>query len=311
MKKNYKTQILLLCLVSTIAFSQQTVLIDFGDPTITAPAASYNNATSTLVGVDVIALINDGGTASTFTYQITDKFHTLTNNSGTTSPTGSAAIFDTAATRDNFFGNDVLFGGEIEPEGIFTLTGLDNAKYYSFEVFASRMGVSDNRETLYTIVGANTVSGSLDPVENTSNTVLINNVQPSGGVITFTVSKGTLNDNPTGFFYIGALKMEETTTTLAINDFIIENGGLSLYPNPVENVLNINYILKSASKTFISIYDITGKLIYNANIGLNQSGTYNFKWDRLDNNGSKPASGIYLLEVKTETNIISKKFILK
>ncbi len=311
MKKNYKTQILLFSLVSAMAFSQQTVLIDFGDAAFSAPSASYNTPTSPLVGVDVIALINDAGYPSGFTYEIIDKFHTLINTVGTTSPTGNAVIFDVAATRDNFFGNDIIFSGQIEPTGAFTLTGLDDAKFYSFEVFASRMGVSDNREALYTLVGANTVSGSLDSANNETNTVLIYNVQPTGGVITFTVSKGTLNDNSTGFFYIGALKMLETTSTLAVNDFIIENGGLSLYPNPVENVLNINYILKSASKTFISIYDITGKLVYNAYNGLNQPGTYIFKWDRLDNNGSKSASGIYILEVKTETNTVSKKFILK
>ncbi|MBN4070843.1 T9SS type A sorting domain-containing protein, partial [Olleya sp. AH-315-F22] len=278
MKKNYLNQILLMCFVSTMAYSQQTVLIDFSDVVAAAPAGSYNTAISSLVGVDVIALINDTGASSGFTYQITDKFHTLSNNQGTAAPTGDAAIFDVAATRDNFFANDVLFSGETEPTGAFTITGLDDAKFYSFEVFASRLtGGGDNREALYTIVGANTVSGSLDPVDNTSNTVLINNVQSTGGVITFTVSKGTNNTNSTGFFYIGVLKMLETTTTLAINDFIIENGGLSLYPNPVENVLNIKYILKSTSKTSISIYDITGKLVYNANNGLNQPGTYNFK----------------------------------
>jgi hypothetical protein len=311
MKKNYKIQILLLCLVSAISFSQQTVLIDFGDPTSMAPAGSYNNATDPSDIVGTIALINDTGASSGFTYQLTDKFHSLVNNNGTTAPTGSAAIFDAEATRDNFFGNDVLFSGETEPAGAFTLTGLDNAKFYSFEVFASRTGVADNREALYTIVGANTVSGSLDAANNTSNTVLINNVQPSGGAITFTVEGGVNNTNSTGFFYIGAVKMLETDTTLAVDDLIIENKGLLLYPNPVETVLNINYILKSASKTSISIYDITGRLIFNADNGLNQPGTYNFKWDRLNNNGEKPSSGMYILEMKTETNTISKKFILK
>ena len=309
MKTNYKNLFLLLCFVSTMAYSQQTVFIDFGSAA-TETAGNYNNATDVSSnGTPIADLINDTGASTGFGYNLNDGFIDR-NTTGSTSPTGDAATFDAEATRDSFFGS-IGHAGVNDPNGGFTLTGLDNNKYYSFEVFAARLGVGDVREALYTVTGSTTATGTLNSSNNETNTVMINDVQPTGGQITFDATHGAGNTNGAKYFYLGAVKMQETTNPLAVDDFIIDNGGLSVYPNPVEDVLNINYVLKNASKTSITIYDVTRRLIFSADNGLNQPGTYNFKWNRINNEGSRAASGIYLLKMETETSIMTKKIILK
>lgn len=309
MKTNYFYFILLLSLVSTMSYSQQTIFFDFG-PTGTPTSGNYNNASGVSPTATPIAnLINSTGASTGFGYDLNDDFIDR-NTTGSTAPTGSAAIFDVEATRDSFFGSS-NHGGKDNQSGGFLLTGLDNTKYYSFEVFSSRAGVTDVREALYTVVGSNTVTGSLNASNNDTNTVLINNVQPTSGTITFTATPGAGNTSGVKYFYMGAIKMEETSTALSTESFIAENGGLFVYPNPVENVLNISYTLNNSSKTSIAIYDITGKLVFNKDNGINQAGSYNFKWGRTDNNGANIAAGVYIFQMRTETNKISKRIVLK
>jgi len=309
MKTNYKNLFLSLCFVSTMAYSQQTVFIDFGS-SATETMGNYNNATDvSSSGTPITDLINDTGAATGFGYDLYDGFIDR-NTTGSMAPTGDAAEFDAEATRDSFFGS-IGHGGVNDPNGGFTLTGLDDTKYYSFEVFAARLGVGDVREALYTVTGSTTATGTLNSSNNEMNTLMINDVQPTGGQITFDATHGAGNTNGAKYFYLGAVKIQETITPLAVDDFILDNGGLTVHPNPVEDVLNINYVLKNASKTSITIYDVNGRLVFNADNGLNQSGTYNFKWNRTDNNGSLVASGFYLLKMQTEAGILTKKIILK
>jgi hypothetical protein len=303
MKTNYKKLLLILLLVGPMVFSQQTVvLIDFGSlGAIPATNLNYNTVESTEVDTEIANLIDNTGTSTGFVYKVTDRFNGL-NVFGTQTPSGDAV--------DSYYGDTGNFGG-IEPTGAFTLSGLDNSKFYSFEVFASRMSVSDNRETLYTITGSTTATGTLNAGNNEANTVLINNIQPSGGVITFKAEEGPNNNNSLGFYYLGALKMTETDQVLAIEEAILEANGLNVYPNPVGDELNIDYKLSNESVSEISVFDITGRLVYNAKNSKNQVGTYSFKWSRLDNNGGRLAAGTYFLKLQTETKAFSKKLILK
>jgi len=318
MKNNYKLFIMLL-LATTISFAQQTLLLDLGDEYVGKHApGNWNNMTSGVYGTQpgdhaIADMVNDAGTNTGFSFAITGAFQYFGGygNLVTDTPmTGAAAAFPTEAVRDYFFTKS-----DEDANGEITFSNLDNAKFYYFEIFASRKS-AQNRETQYTITGTETQTIYLNPGGaggsadgNISNTVISVGIQPQGGNITIGVTNGP--NSASIYSYINCLKMVETTTTASLEDEVLANGGLQLYPNPVEDVLNINYTLTDSTESSILIYDITGRLIYNVTNALNQTGTYSYKWNRLDNSGKSVSAGMYLLSLKTNTKTVTKKLILK
>jgi len=173
------------------------------------PGPSIGNAIDTSGGFTGISLSESG-------------FNTGDNQSGTTTPTGAASLFDSQATRDSLFGHTVVFNGQGPLlMGTLTISGLNPSAIYDFVFFASRTGVTDNREALYTVIGANTLSSVLDAANNTANVATILGISPTGaGGITVQVSPGPNNNNSSGFFYLGAMEMtqvpEPSTTVLSL-----------------------------------------------------------------------------------------------
>ncbi|MCK7590678.1 T9SS type A sorting domain-containing protein [Subsaxibacter sp. CAU 1640] len=205
----------LLLITSFIGYSQEYSYIDFGNSG-TVTSGNWNNLVVSTQNQDglTLNLIDSNGNTTGAVLTLTDSFDHI-NANGTTSPNG-ALPFPSSATRDSFFGaTDAGFNGNVNPTGGFTLSGLDPTKYYSFSVFSSRTGVSDNRETLYTVVGSTTASQALNPSNNTSNTADILNIQPNAsGEITLTAQPGPNNNNGFGFYYLGALQLIKSDTPI-------------------------------------------------------------------------------------------------
>jgi len=311
MKNNYIKLVAVFLLSTTISFAQKTVIIDFGDPQASwqAPGTSnYNNMSeyAATVGSNGIAdMVDNTGAATGFAFSITGNFEYF-NTSGTQAPVGDAAMFDTMATRDSYFTSDS------NPNGIIKISGLDNAKYYSFEIFAGRK-TTQNRESKFTITGSNTEIGYLNPGGatadgNNSNIVIIRNVQPSSGEITIGLGKGT--NNVSQWSYMNVLNMIETAT-LSVADEILTKNNISVFPNPVKETLSINYILHQENKTSVSIFDITGRLIFSDKNGSNQAGTYSYTWNRRNNQGGKVATGLYFLEFKIGSKKLTRKIVVE
>lgn len=57
----------------------------------------------------------------------------------------------------------------------------------------------------------------------------------------------------------GLLQVE--SSTLGLPEILISNQELSVFPNPVENILNIKPYFKSAGELLIQLFDIQGKRI--------------------------------------------------
>ncbi|MBO3097778.1 T9SS type A sorting domain-containing protein [Gelidibacter pelagius] len=225
-----KQLLFLLMLMTSISFAQQYAFIDFGHGNTTT-SGNWNNVVTTMqnqTGV-IVNLIDSNGAATGVTLELTDAFDAI-NTNGTTSP-NSALPFPASATRDSFFGaTSAAFNGNITLTGGFTLTGLDPSKYYSFSVFSSRTGVSDNRETLYTVTGATIAAEGLNASNNTANTADILNIQSTAsGDITFEAKPGPNNNNSFGFFYIGALQLIISDTP--IGDTTPDPALTLTYPN--------------------------------------------------------------------------------
>lgn len=188
--------------------AEQTILFDFGDIG-QQTAGNYNNITH-LQG-PIGNAIDSAGIGTGISLTVTDAFWPGSNTSGTTSPSGDAAIFDPQATRDNLFGSVVDFGGFTEPTGGFTLGGLSTAPgvSYTFTFFAARLGVSDNRETAYAVVGANSNIAYLNASNNQTEVAIVSDIDAdTNGEIVVTVSPGPNNNNSSGFYYLGAMKID-------------------------------------------------------------------------------------------------------
>ncbi len=179
-----------------------TVLIDFGN--VPTPGG-WNNVSDPIAGT-IPDMINSVGLNSGISIEVDDRFNNI-NTNGTTTPKPGIP-FPGTATGDSFFGNTATFGGQIQETGGIRLSGLDPAIGYSFLITASRMGVADNRETQYTLIGQDSMITALNSSNNDSLVATITDLFPdSNGVIRLIAEPGPNNTNGTGFYYLGALRM--------------------------------------------------------------------------------------------------------
>ena len=93
-----------------------------------------------------------------------------------------------------------------------------------------------------------------------------------------------------------------------ISDEYQSIGIISIYPNPVTDITNINLTVKSEDKTTVSIYNLKGQQIIGWEVV--SKGNHNLIWNGKDKQGKPVANGIYLLNVKTPQNTITRKISL-
>lgn len=227
------------------------ILIDFGSAT-NSTGGNWNNITDHQAAN--VELIDNLGTKTGIVLKVTDPFFNGYNTGGTTAATGDvAAVFPSTATSDNFFGHGNAWGSTAaNPEGVFTLSGLDKTKLYSFSIFASRVA-SDNRETLFTISGNKTKTATLNAAVNVSELAKVDSLFPDNdGIITVKCQAGPNNSTAEKFFYIGAMKIEQfSTNTGTVN---VSESTLSVYYS--------NRLLKISDYTgIVKVYSVTGGLI--------------------------------------------------
>jgi|GEM_PF-1648334 len=79
---------------------------------------------------------------------------------------------------------------------------------------------------------------------------------------------------------------------------------LSAFPNPFNNVLNIEIPSMGGGESEIKIYDITGRLIRILNAKEGKT-----TWDAVDDSGQKASSGIYFIRVETPQRQLSTKIL--
>ncbi len=131
------------------------------------------------------------------------------NIAGTTAST----ILPANATSDSLIGNTEDFRGLSNIFPSFKLTGLDPASTYAFTFYASRMGVTNNRETGYTVTGATSGFAALNPANNVDGTVTVTNIVPTAaGVITISVAPTSNNNDANHFTYLGAMRVQSSPT---------------------------------------------------------------------------------------------------
>jgi len=83
---------------------------------------------------------------------------------------------------------------------------------------------------------------------------------------------------------------------------------LTAYPNPFNPSTTIQYQIPELNKVHIEIFDLLGKRIWFRNIGEQQAGEYEIRWNGTNQNGVNVSSGIYLLRI--ESGILSQNYKL-
>ena len=306
MKKITKSLIVLTFAIITASVnSQQVFLFDLNHNNSDAnrTEGNWNNHLASAMTTDLDNFINDEGVASSYKFAVTDDF-VAANNNGTTTPDPELP-FPASATMDSYY----VQNGSNET-GAFTFSGLNTAMYYQFEIFASRTGVSDNRQAEYTATGSNTGIAYLDGANNTANTTTITNIQPdAAGNIVLSLKKGPENTNSAGFCYIGVIKMTETIE-LSTSEMSIKTS-ISISPNPITDTFSVRFKMDSAQKVSVAMYDLKGKLVTTLFENEVADGEFNQTWRRDVGAIKSIAAGIYVLEVKTGGKRASKKLIFR
>jgi len=112
-----------------------------------------------------------------------------------------------------------------------------------------------------------------------------------------------------GAFVISEPNVKKSTMTIQENITsgidIYSNNKLSLYPNPVKDILNINYQLMAKAQVEINIYGIDGSKVGTIFQNEQNQGNYTQTLDV-----SNYTKGMYLLEMKQNNQKTVKKIII-
>ena len=115
---------------------------------------------------------------------------------------------DVSKTQLYGYSQGDYYGQHQKPEGVFYFHHLNKALAYDFSFYASRIGLADNCETQFKLVGKDSLMVTLDASGNVDKTVTIPYMfADNDGIITLKVSAGPGNSNPYKLYYINALRI--------------------------------------------------------------------------------------------------------
>ena len=78
-------------------------------------------------------------------------------------------------------------------------------------------------------------------------------------------------------------------------------------PNPITN---INIQTAVLSNLEILVYDVSGRLVKTIINEIKKPNLYSFQWNGLNNKGDLVSTGIYFIQIRSGTNMITQKVAL-
>ncbi len=142
------------------------------------------------------------------------------------------------------------------------------------------------------------VDNIVDPIEVVEYKGPATGVAGAGKYTIRVTHKGTLANGSQKF----SLIVYGMDGTVSVKKEFFDN--LSVYPNPVTNILNISADLVSIADATVELYDVTGKLVYK-----NAELFYNTNSATIDISTLQP--GVYMLKLQTDNTVQTVKIIKK
>jgi len=84
----------------------------------------------------------------------------------------------------------------------------------------------------------------------------------------------------------------------------------SIFPNPTNNMLNINYSVENTTKVNISVFDSYGRQVATLLSKQVLLGSHTVQWNLIGSNGVKVLKGLYIIKLKINDVVVSKKVVV-
>lgn len=186
-------------------FGAATTPVGFGPPP-DDPVNYWNNvgAIGTATNGELQNLVTVLNERTAMGFSVVSRFNGV-NEAGTVAST----IYPLNATRDSLYGNTEAFNNLSNIFPSFKLTGLNTQSTVSLSFYASRGGATDNRETGYTVQGANSGFAALNVANNVDGVAVVTDIVPNdAGEITVSLAPTENNNNANHFTYLGVMKVD-------------------------------------------------------------------------------------------------------
>lgn len=191
------------------AVKAQTVRTVYIDASENNGPAGWNNLAFNALGAS--RLLNDSMTNATGIRATVAVRLNGANTNGSTSPSGDAAEFAPAGGNSSYGHTTVWSGTDPILYGEVVFSNMNPTVAYDFTFYGSRMSITENRETRYTVTGSNSGTALLNVTTNSTRVVSVPGIYPTAeGTLVVRVEKGPANNNSNGFYHITALKFTFT-----------------------------------------------------------------------------------------------------
>ena len=98
---------------------------------------------------------------------------------------------------------------------------------------------------------------------------------------------------------------ENHDTNILPDEYILNQN----YPNPFNPETTINYYLPSSNFIKLNIYNIEGQKVKTLYNGYSDFGYHQINWDGKNDNNSSLPSGVYILTLQYDNNILNSKMV--
>ncbi|MCK5145852.1 T9SS type A sorting domain-containing protein [bacterium] len=88
--------------------------------------------------------------------------------------------------------------------------------------------------------------------------------------------------------------------------FVLEQN----YPNPFNPETKISFSVAPATEIKLAVYSIDGRMVRVLKSGVVNTGRVSISWDGLDNSGRQAASGVYILSLISNNEVLTRKMTL-
>jgi fibronectin type 3 domain-containing protein/predicted esterase len=285
---------------------QRMVFINFNHSNQNNMGAPWNNTNSSP---------NSGSVPRTLVSNLRDDTNTNTGMSlhlntywDGSNPFGTNTTNNSGVLPDNVM--RTFYFLELGSKAQLRIAGLNNNLRYNFVFFAATTFRDNNGNTNYTINGRTV---ALNPQNNTSNTISINDVAPENGQVIIdivgapTVVYGYINALLIHEYDAGAtgsLPVSRVEDDMASNDQAIvlpaslDASQIIAYPNPFSSEVNVSMALSKADKVTYTVLDGLGRTVWSKQVE-HQAGSFTENLD-MSVSGASLSTGMYFLRLDSE-----------